>query len=269
VQLCRREPQWPAAPAGIPQPHADSPASRRFAPAAAGRPHSPACCRLRSRVPLPLPPPNSQPVVAMSPFAQKKRPSSRAAGEGLIGADDRRLPNRQLSREGRLGSAYAAVQISINRPVGLKVLDPERARRTSRPNPALSRTPAQGHVQHRQFSRCTRRANPLGASSTPANTLMGKACRNMAASRQALDEITALKVMRVVAEGFVYLTSHNIPHRSHRAQQGLPRHGRTAASCELAVQVADEVYSTRQEIPDAGPDHGSRLYREPRFFPRR
>jgi formylglycine-generating enzyme required for sulfatase activity len=154
--------------------------------------------------------------------------------------------------EGRLGSAYAAVQISINRPVGLKVLDPERAQDESIKARFIADARAKAHVQHPAILAVYEAGESAGRIFYAREYVDGQSLSELAASRQALDQNTALKVIRVVAEGFVYLTSHNIPHRPLEPSKifmGMDGQPRLA---NLAVQVADEVYSTEQEIEMLG-----------------
>jgi formylglycine-generating enzyme required for sulfatase activity/CheY-like chemotaxis protein len=191
--------------------------------------------------------------VAPSPFAQAPRPATpTGAGEALIGQMIGSYQIVSYLGEGRLGSAYAAVQISINRPVGLKVLDPERARDESTKARFIADARAKAHVQHPAILAVYEAGESAGRIFYAREYVDGQSLSELAASRQALDEKTALKVMRVVAEGFVYLTSHNIPHRPLEPSKifmGMDGQPRLA---NLAVQVADEVYSTEQEIQMLG-----------------
>jgi formylglycine-generating enzyme required for sulfatase activity/CheY-like chemotaxis protein len=261
-------PQPRAVPAGIPQPRAvpaGQPTVRgAAAPAAApvGRAVQPvAVASAQPRAAAATGVPNSIPVavaaprtvtpisVAPSPFAQAPRPATPAgAGESLIGQMIGSYQIVSYLGEGRLGSAYAAVQISINRPVGLKVLDPERAQDESIKARFIADARAKAHVQHPAILAVYEAGESGGRIFYAREYVDGQSLTELAASRQALDENTALKVMRVVAEGFIYLNSHNIPHRPLEPSKifmGMDGQPRLA---NLAVQVADEVYSTEQEI---------------------
>jgi formylglycine-generating enzyme required for sulfatase activity/CheY-like chemotaxis protein len=188
-------------------------------------------------------------AVAPSPFASRPAPPTpEGAGESLIGQMIGAYQIVSYLGEGRLGSAYAAVQISINRPVGLKVLDPSRAQDESVKARFIADARAKAHVQHPAILAVYEAGEAAGRIFYAREYVDGQSLSEIAASRQALDEKTALKIMRVVAEGFVYLTSHNIPHRPLEpgkiflGMDGQPR------LANLAVQVADEVYTTEQEI---------------------
>jgi formylglycine-generating enzyme required for sulfatase activity/CheY-like chemotaxis protein len=192
-------------------------------------------------------------AVGQSPFAHRQAPPTpEGAGESLIGQTIGAYQVVSYLGEGRLGSAYAAVQISINRPVGLKVLDPARAQDESVKSRFIADARAKAHVQHPSILAVYEAGEATGRIFYAREYVDGQSLLEIAANRQALDEKVALKIIRVVAEGFVYLTSHNIPHRPLEpgkiflGMDGQPR------LANIAVQVADEVYSTEQEIQMLG-----------------
>jgi formylglycine-generating enzyme required for sulfatase activity/CheY-like chemotaxis protein len=251
-----------AAPAGIPRPRAvpgAQPMARATAVATAGpvaRGVQPNAVQPRAvaanavpqhmaAVPRAVAPAAAPP----SPFATRQAPPApEGAGESLIGQTIGAYQIVSYLGEGRLGSAYAAVQISINRPVGLKVLDPSRAQDESIKARFIADARAKAHVQHPAILAVYEAGEAVGRIFYAREYVDGQSLSEIAAGRQALDEKTALKIIRVVAEGFVYLTSHNIPHRPLEpgkvflGMDGQPR------LANLAVQVADEVYTTEQEI---------------------
>jgi formylglycine-generating enzyme required for sulfatase activity/CheY-like chemotaxis protein len=188
-------------------------------------------------------------AVGPSPFATKPAPPApEGAGESLIGQMIGAYQIVSYLGEGRLGSAYAAVQISINRPVGLKVLDPGRAQDETVKSRFIADARAKAHVQHPAILAVYEAGESGGRIFYAREYVDGQSLTEIAASRQALDDNTALKIIRVVAEGFVYLTSHNIPHRPLEPNKiflGMDGQPRLA---NIAVQVADEVYSTEREI---------------------
>jgi formylglycine-generating enzyme required for sulfatase activity/CheY-like chemotaxis protein len=214
-------PRAPGAAPSAPQPQAVAAAPRTAAPA----------------VPLP------------DPFAPKPvidAPSG--AGEYLIGQTIGAYQIVSYLGEGRLGSAYAAVQISINRPVGLKVLDPERAQHDAIKARFIADARAKAHVQHPSILAVYEAGESGGRIFYAREYVDGQSLSELAANGQKVDELAALKIIRVIAEGFVYLTSHNIAHRPlepskiYLGMDGQPR------LANLAVQVADELHSTEQEI---------------------
>lgn len=250
-----------AVPTAIPQPRAvpAAPVARAVQPMAmpAAQPRAGVPTAKPQAVavaPAPAPRAVATPAsVPQSPFASKPvPPTPEGAGESLIGQMIGAYQIVSYLGEGRLGSAYAAVQISINRPVGLKVLDPARGQDESTKARFISDARAKAHVQHPAILAVYEAGESDGRIFYAREYVDGQSLQEIAANRQALDDNTALKVMRVVAEGFVYLTSHNIPHRALEPSKvflGMDGQPRLA---NLAVQVADESYSTEQEIQMLG-----------------
>jgi len=249
-----------ATPAGIPQPRA-VPAGQAAvratgAPVAVGSSAQPRAVatavpagqpRAVAVAATPRAVPNSAQAVA-TPAVVAAPATAPGAGEGLIGQTIGSYQIVSYLGEGRVGAAYAAVQTSINRPVGLKVLDPERAQDESTKARFIADARAKAHVQHPAILAVFEAGESGGRIFYAREYVDGQSMAEVAASRQALEEKVALKVMRVVAEGFVYLTSHNIPHRPLDATKifiGMDGQPRLA---NLAVQVADEVLTTEQQI---------------------
>jgi formylglycine-generating enzyme required for sulfatase activity/CheY-like chemotaxis protein len=253
-----------AVPMGIPQPRAvpaAQPAARATAAPAAPVAKTVPAAQPRAVVPNSAPiavAPAPRAVVAqapvpLSPFAVAPTPATpEGAGESLIGQMIGAYQIVSYLGEGRLGSAYAAVQISINRPVGLKVLDPSRAQDESVKARFIADARAKAHVQHPAILAVYEAGESAGRIFYAREYVDGQSLQEIATNRQALDDNTALKIIRVVAEGFVYLTSHNIPHRHLEPSKvflGMDGQPRLA---NLAVQVADESFSTEQEIQMLG-----------------
>jgi formylglycine-generating enzyme required for sulfatase activity len=179
-------------------------------------------------------------------------PSTNGAAEGLIGQLIGAYQIVSHLGEGRLGSAYAAVQISINRPVGLKVLDSEHAQDEASKARFIADARAKAHVQHPSIVAVYEAGESEGRIFYAREYVDGQSMADVAAGGRPLEEYNAVKVMRVVAEGFIYLHLNNIPHQPLEATKvflGMDGHPRLA---NLAVQVADEHLSTEQEIQTLG-----------------
>lgn len=250
-------PQPRAVPAGQPAVRATAAPAVVAAPVArAAQPSGVPAGQPRVVVPTqvsPSPRASAQIPIPQSPFAARPAiPAPEGAGESLIGQMIGSYQIVSYLGEGRLGSAYAAVQVSINRPVGLKVLDPGRAQDESTKARFIADARAKAHVQHPAILAVYEAGESQGRIFYAREYVDGQSITEIAASRQALDQNTALKIIRVVAEGFVYLTSHNVPHRPLEPSKiflGMDGQPRLA---NLAVQVADEVYTTEQEIQMLG-----------------
>lgn len=181
-----------------------------------------------ARAPLPPPPPG--------------------AGESLIGQTVGSYQIVSYLGEGHLGSAYAAVQISINRPVGLKVLDPERAQDDAAKGRFIADARAKAHVQHPSILAVYEAGEAAGRYFFAREYVDGQSLAEYANAGRKLPEQLMLKVLRTVAEGFLYFQTQNIPHHPLDASKvfvGMEGHTRLA---NLAVQVADEVLTPAQEL---------------------
>jgi formylglycine-generating enzyme required for sulfatase activity/CheY-like chemotaxis protein len=154
--------------------------------------------------------------------------------------------------EGRWGPVFAAVQVAINRPVGLKVLDPQRAADPELKQRFIADARAKANVQHPSILS----VYEAGAADEwifyTHEYVDGQSLAEMAAARQQIDQATALKILRVAAEGMLYFEKNTIPHGTMEPNDvflgvdGLPR------LANLATQLADQPASTAVEMETLG-----------------
>lgn len=199
---------------------------------------------------VPAATPVAQPVAPVVPA--EPPPPSPGAGESLIGQSLGAYQIVSYLGEGRYGSAYAAVQISINRPVGLKVLDPERAQDEAVKARFIADARAKAHVQHPSILAVYEAGEADGRFFFAREYVDGQSLQEIAASGVKLPEPTVLKVLKSVGEGFLYLHMQNLPHRPLEAARiflGVEGNPRLA---NLAVQVADEPQTVPQELQAFG-----------------
>jgi formylglycine-generating enzyme required for sulfatase activity/CheY-like chemotaxis protein len=114
--------------------------------------------------------------------------------------------------EGRWGTVYAAVQTSINRPVGLKVLDPVRARDEGQRQRFIADARAKANVQHPSILAVYEAGSADGWIFYTHEYVDGHNLVELAQAGRTLDEPTLLKILRAVADGFIYLTRNNLLH---------------------------------------------------------
>ncbi len=193
----------------------------------------------------------AQPATPVSPPPAPPQPSS-SAGESLIGQTLGAYQIVSYLGEGRSGSAYAAVQISINRPVGLKVLDPERAQDEAVKARFIADARAKAHIQHPSILSVYEAGEAGGQFFFAREFVDGQSLQEVAASGAKLPEPTLLKILKAVGEGFLYLHMQNLPHRTLEASrvfvgvEGNPR------LSNIAVQVADDPMTIPQELQAFG-----------------
>jgi formylglycine-generating enzyme required for sulfatase activity/CheY-like chemotaxis protein len=153
---------------------------------------------------------------------------------------------------GRWGSVYAAVQVSINRPVGLKVLDTNYANDPEVRDHFIADARAKAHVQHPSTLAVYEAGQFENYIFYAQEFVDGRSMAEIRDGGQKLEELQAMKVMRVVAEGLAYLTIHRLPHSTLLATNiflGVDGNPRLA---NLATQLPDNQLSVEDEIKALG-----------------
>ena len=135
-------------------------------------------------------------------------------GESLLGQTIGSYQIVSYLGAGRNGPAYAAVQISINRPVGLKVMDPVRQLDEAARARFISDARAKAHVQHQSILAVYEAGESDGRIFYTREYVDGQSLAEIQASGRKLAEATGLTVLRATAEGLAYLRLHTIPHRA-------------------------------------------------------
>jgi formylglycine-generating enzyme required for sulfatase activity len=174
------------------------------------------------------------------------------SGENLLGQTIGAYQILSHLGGGRLGSVYAAVQVSINRPVGLKVLDTSYANDPEVRDRFIADARAKAHVQHPSTLAVYEAGQFENFIFYAQEFVDGRSMAEIRDSGQTLDELQAMKVMRVVAEGLAYLTIHRLPHSALVATNiflGVDGGPRLA---NLATQLADNQLSVEEEIQALG-----------------
>jgi formylglycine-generating enzyme required for sulfatase activity len=174
------------------------------------------------------------------------------SGEDLSG---QMLGAYQLLRkqgEGRWGSIYAGVQTSINRPVSLEILDIAKAADPVLQSRFVADARAKAGVQHPSILAVYEAGEADGRFFYAYEYVDGQSITDLKAAGQRLDEPTALKVLRVAADGLAYFNVHHTPHTPPDAASislGADNQPRLA---NLATQLADEQLTPQQEIQALG-----------------
>jgi formylglycine-generating enzyme required for sulfatase activity len=153
---------------------------------------------------------------------------------------------------GRWGSVYAAVQVSINRPVGLKVLDTNYANDPAVRDHFIADARAKAHVQHPSTLAVFEAGQFENYIFYAQEFVDGQSMAEVRDGGQKLEEPQAMKVMRVVAEGLAYLAIHRLPHSALLATNiflGVDGNPRLA---NLATQLPDNQLSVEEEIQALG-----------------
>lgn len=194
-----------------------------------------------------------QAVPQPAPVAPPPPPQpSSGGGESLIGQTLGAYQIVSYLGEGSYGSAYAAVQISINRPVGLKVLDPERANDEAIKARFIADARAKAHVQHPSILAVYEAGEADGRFFFAREYVDGQSLAEVAASGAKLPEPMLLKLLKSVGEGFLYFHMQNLPHRPLDAAHIFLGADGNPRIANLAVQVADAPQTIPQELQAFG-----------------
>jgi formylglycine-generating enzyme required for sulfatase activity/CheY-like chemotaxis protein len=224
-------------------PKATAPAPRANPPSAAPVPRAPVA---------PLPPVEPEPAeeTSSSPMSAQLVQASdpgELAGQ-LFGAYllDQKIAN------GRWGSVYFAVQVSINRPVGIEILDADKADDEDTRDRFIADARAKAQVQHPSIIAVYEAGEANGRYFYAHEYVDGGSLADLKATGGKLDEINALKILRVAAEGLAYLNSHQISHQTPDASNILVGSNGQAHLANIATRAAEEQLSPEEEIKTLG-----------------
>jgi formylglycine-generating enzyme required for sulfatase activity/tRNA A-37 threonylcarbamoyl transferase component Bud32 len=154
--------------------------------------------------------------------------------------------------QGRWGTVYAAVQISINRPVGLKLLSASRQHDETAKARFIADARAKAHVQHPAILSVYEAGESNGRIFYAHEYVDGQNLQELQASGQKIEESTALKILRVIGEGLAYFHAQNIPHsplspsKIYLGVDGQPR------LANLATQFSEAYVSPESELQILG-----------------
>ncbi len=171
-----------------------------------------------------------------------------AVDDPLIGVQLGDYRVQQLIGRGVWGSVYLAIQLSVNRPVGLKVLDPEYARDENAHAQFLADARAKAAVQHPYIVSVFEADERSGLVFYTHEYQEGATLHDLIERGQKINEKTALHVMKVVSEGLNYLWTHDLFHGPLDAtgvrlgKDGIPR------LANLAASTPDETVTQKGEV---------------------
>ena len=151
-------------------------------------------------------------AVPQSGIAARPRVTLDGSTDPLIGVQVGDYRVQQLIGEGSWGRVYLALQLSVNRRVGMEVLDPARAGNDGVRGQFLAHARAKAAVQHPFIMSVFETDEHNGLAFYTHEFLDGASMEDLIAKGQVLDEKTALHVLKVAGEALQYLWSHNISH---------------------------------------------------------
>ncbi|HSI12501.1 MAG TPA: SUMF1/EgtB/PvdO family nonheme iron enzyme [Chthoniobacter sp.] len=161
------------------------------------------------------------------------------------------LLDRKIAH-GRWGSVYFGVQLSINRPVGIEILDADKAGDEDIRERFIADARAKAQVQHPSIVAVYEAGEADGRYFYAHEYVDGGTLADLKAAGDKLDEITALKALRVVSEGLAYLASHHIPHHPPDAASIFIGKNGQAHLSNVATHTAENPRTAEQEIQAVG-----------------
>jgi formylglycine-generating enzyme required for sulfatase activity/DNA-binding NarL/FixJ family response regulator len=187
------------------------------------------------------------PVQAVAaPLASAVRPA--VAADPLVGAvlGDYRI--ERILGSGIWGKVYAATQMSVNRLVGLKALDPQRSQESDSRDQFLADARAKAAVSHPFIVSVFEADERNGIFFYTHEFLDGATLADMIQQRRVMDEKTALHAMKVAGEGLNYLWTHNLAHGPFDASAVRIGTDGIARLANLATAGADSSISIQNEL---------------------
>ena len=191
-------------------------------------------------------------IASPAGVASQPRAVVDASSDPLIGVQVGDYRVQKFIGEGSWGRVYLALQLSVNRRVGLKVLDPSRAEDEGVKAQFMAHARAKAAVAHPNIMSVFEADEHNGMAFYTHEFLDGASMEELIARGQVLDEKTALHVLKVVGEGLQYFWSHNISHAP--IEPGSLRLGgdNIARMANIAIANPDPSVTVERELLTVG-----------------
>ena len=191
-------------------------------------------------------------AVPQSGVAAQPPAATGGSPDPLIGVQLGDYRVQQLIGDGKWGRVYLALQLSVNRRVGMKILSPERAEDEGARAQFLADARAKAAVLHPFIMSVFEADEQNGLAFYSHEFLDGASMAERIARGQKLDEKTALHVLKVAGEGLQYLWSHNLSHAPIEADSLRLGADNIARMANIAVADADPTVTVEQELLTVG-----------------
>ena len=252
-------PQAVERPAAAPQAVAQPTARAVAHPAARAVPQATAIPAVR---PTAVRPAVAQPTVPAVPqaaavAAPQPRPAPNEASpadihDPLIGVQLGDYRVQQVIGEGKWGRVYLALQLSVNRRVGLKVLNPEWAEDEGMCARFMNDARAKAAVQHQSIMTVFEADERNGLYFFAQEYIEGASLAERIAAGQVLSEKTALHVLKVAGEALQYLWSRNLSHSAIEAGNLRLGADNIARLANIATAETDPAVTVESELRTVG-----------------
>ena len=251
AQAVGESPQVPPAP--VAQPVAVVPQTAVAQPVAVPQ-HTPQA--VSQPVPQAIPRAVAQavPQAAAVPASSSAPRAAAVAGpaDPLLGVQRGDYRVQKFIGDGKWGRVYLALQLSVNRRVGLKALDPARSEDDGMRAQFLADARAKAAVQHPFIMTVFEADERNGLAFYTHEFLEGESMEELIARGQKLDEKTALHILKVAGEGLQYLWSHNLSHAPIEAGSLRLGSDNIARLANIATADADPAVTVERELLTVG-----------------
>ncbi len=222
-----------AAPAAVAQPVAVPQSSVRVVPASV---------------------PTAVPQAVAVPASAIRAVAVAAPADPLIGVQLGDYRVQKFIGDGKWGRVYLALQLSVNRRVGLKALDPARSEDDEMRAQFLADARAKAAVQHPFIMTVFEADERNGLAFYTHEFLEGESMEELLARGQKLDEKSALHILKVAGAGLQYLWSRAGDLSHSPIEAGSLRLGsdHIARLANLATAQPDPNVTVEQEVLTVG-----------------
>jgi formylglycine-generating enzyme required for sulfatase activity/DNA-binding NarL/FixJ family response regulator len=209
-------------------------------------------------VPQPSAVPVAQPVAApraVAPAAATPVAAAAPAGgvhDPLIGVQLGDYRVQQLLGEGKWGRVYLALQLSVNRRVGLKVLNPASADDEGMRTRFMNDARAKAAVQHPSIMTVFEADERNGLFFFTQEYVEGASLAERISAGQFLEEKTALHVLKIAGEALQYLWSRNLSHSAIEAGNLRLGTDNIARMANIATAELDSAVTVESELQTVG-----------------
>ncbi len=194
------------------------------------------------------------------PVAAKVAPGAGISGAALVGHTVGNFKIVRLLGEGKWGSVYEALQLSMNRPVALKVLAPGLQRNVASKEQFIADARAKARVQHPLILSVYEAGEVGPYCYYTTEHVDGENLTESILKGRTVDDPLALQLIRVAAEGLSYLTQQKISRLPVDAENiyigsdDRPRLGNLATQHESQPETQREILSLSQIVRKVLPD---------------
>ena len=199
------------------------------------------------------------PPAVPAPPAPPATPSQPLSGNALVGTMLGNYKIISLLSENAMGAVYEALQVSMNRPVALKVLSLELQQDVAVREQFIADAQAKAKVQHPLILPVYEAGESGPYCYYTLEYVDGMNLAGYIRQRLTMDDPLALQLIRAAGEGLLYLDQHKISHNPLEAQNLYvdsnkhPRLANLATQHESHPQTQKEIISLSQIISQVLP----------------